>query len=188
MTKTALVVLADGFEEMEAIAPVDVLRRAGIRVTVAGLSDRIVKSSRGLSVQAEMLLKDYQEDLPDVVILPGGLPGSENLAKSSQLAVFIQKMHDAQKLIAAICAAPARVLAPIGVLDGKKATCYPGCEADFSSRTVYSKDRVVVDGNIITSQGPGSALEFSLEIVKCLAGKEIANLLQAKMLIQKSHP
>ncbi len=183
MAKTALVVLADGFEEVEAIAPIDALRRAGIRVTCAGLKDKIIKSSRGLSVQAEILFKDYP-DLPDVVILPGGLPGAANLANSSELAAFIKKMNEAEKIIAAICAAPALVLAPTGVLDGKKATCYPGCEADFSSKTVYSKNRVVVDGNIITSQGPGSALEFALEIVRQLGDKTMADQLRDKMLIQ----
>ncbi len=183
MAKTALVILAEGFEEVEAIAPVDVLRRAGVRVTLAGVNSLIVKGSRNISVQADVLLKDVK-DLPGAVILPGGLPGSTNLAKSEEVAELVKKMNAAGKLVAAICAAPAVVLAPLGILDGKKATCYPGCESDFSSQIVHSQGRVVKDGNVITSQGPGSALEFSLEIVRELAGDEMADLVRAKMLIK----
>ncbi len=183
MAKKALVVLAEGFEEIEAIAPIDTLRRAGVRVTVAGLNDRCVKSSRNLSVQSDILFRDFAEAV-DVVILPGGLPGATHLAGSSELGVLVKKMNGEGKLVAAICAAPAAVLAPLGILDGKKATCYPGCEADFSKKTVHSKERVVVDGNIITSQGPGTALEFSLAIVRCLMGSEMAEDVRAKMLIR----
>lgn len=183
LAKTALVILAEGFEEVEAIAPVDVLRRAGVRVTLAGVNSLTVKGSRNMSVQADVLLKDVK-DLQDAVILPGGLPGAANLAKSEEVAELVKKMNAAGKLVAAICAAPAVVLAPLGILDGKKATCYPGCESDFSSQTVHSQGRVVKDGNVITSQGPGSALEFSLEIVRELVGDEMADLVRAKMLIK----
>jgi len=181
--KTALVLLAEGFEEMEAIAPVDVLRRAGVRVVLAGVNSLTVKSSRNLGVQADALLKDIK-DLPDVVILPGGLPGVTNLAKSVEVARLVKQTSVAGKLVAAICAAPAVVLAPLGILDGKKATCYPGCETDFSGKTVYSKERVVVDGDIITSQGPGTALEFALVIAARLAGQEMADIVRGKMLIK----
>ena len=183
MSKTALVILAEGFEELEAIAPVDALRRAGVRVTLAGVNSLIVKSSRGIGVQADALLKDIK-DLPDAVILPGGLPGATNLAKSGEVADLVKKMNSSGKLVAAICAAPAAVLAPLGILDGKKATCYPGCETEFSSKTVFSQERVVKDGNVITSQGPGSALEFALAIVRELAGDEMAGLVRNKMLIK----
>jgi len=180
--KTALVILAEGFEEVEAIAPVDVLRRAGVRVTMAGLADRRVKSSRRIGIEADILLRDLVE-MPDAVILPGGIPGATNLACSEETAELIKKMHGAGKIIAAICAAPAAVLAPLGILDGKKATCYPGCEADFSGKTVHSKECVVVDGNIITSQGPGTALEFALMIAARLVGQEMADTVRGKMLI-----
>ena len=184
MAKTAVVILAEGFEEVEAIAPVDVLRRAGVRVTLAGVNSLVVKSSRNIGVQTDALLKDIQ-NLPDAVILPGGLPGAANLAQSGDVAKLVKEVNSAGKLIAAICAAPAVVLAPLGILDGKKATCYPGCEADFSKKVVYSKDRVVTDGNIITSQGPGTALEFALAITAHLAGKEMADTVRDKMLIKK---
>lgn len=182
MLKKAVVVLAEGFEEIEAIAPVDVLRRAGVRVTVAGLTGKIVKSSRGVGVQTDGLLADIK-DLPDAVILPGGLPGAANLARDTRLAVFLKRMVEDEKLIAAICASPALVLAPFGILDGKKATCYPGCETEFSSQVIHSKERVVRDGNIITSQGPGTALDFALEIVRALMGDEMVEALRGKMLI-----
>ena len=182
MPKTAVVILAEGFEEIEAIAPIDVLRRAGVRVTIAGATDLRVKSSRKIGVEAEILLKDLWE-IPDAVILPGGLPGATNLAKSAEVTVLIKKMNESGKIVAAICAAPAVVLAPLGILDGKKATCYPGCESDFSNTTVYSKERVVVDGNIITSQGPGTALEFALVIAERLVGQELADTVRGKMLI-----
>jgi protein deglycase len=183
MLKTALVILAEGFEEVEAIAPVDVLRRAGVRVTIAGVKDLLVKSSRKIGIEADILLGDLVE-MPDAVILPGGIPGATNLARSEEVAELIRNMNQAGKIIAAICAAPAVVLAPLGILDGKKATCYPGCEADFSGKTVHSKERVVVDGNIITSQGPGTALEFALEIAARLVGKDMADNVRGKMLIQ----
>jgi 4-methyl-5(b-hydroxyethyl)-thiazole monophosphate biosynthesis len=183
MAKTAVVLLAEGFEEVEAIAPVDVLRRAGVRVTLAGVHSLLVKSSRNIRVQADVLLKDIQ-DLPDAVILHGGIPGTTNLAKSEEVAKFVQKVNAAGKLVAAICAAPAEVLAPLGILDGKKATCYPGCESGFSSKMVHLQKSVVTDGNVITSQGPGSALEFSLEIVRKLVGDEMADLVRDKMLVR----
>jgi len=182
MLKTALVILAEGFEEVEAIAPVDVLRRAGVRVTIAGLADLKVKGSRQIGVEADIFLRDLA-GLPDAVILPGGLRGATNLAKSAEVAELIKKMNKAGKIIAAICAAPAVVLAPLGVLDGKKATCYPGGETDFSKETLHSKDRVVVDGNMVTSRGPGTALEFALAVAAQLVGKEMADTVRGKMLI-----
>ena len=182
MPKTAVVILAEGFEEVEAIAPVDVLRRAGVRVTIAGATERQVKSSRQIGVQTDILLRELKE-MPDAVILPGGIPGATNLAKSQEVGEFVKKMNAAGKIVAAICAAPAAVLAPLGILNGKKATCYPGCEEDFKPGTVPSKDRVVEDGNLITSQGPGTALEFALVIAARLAGRAMAENVRGKMLI-----
>lgn len=183
MGKTAWVVLAEGFEEIEALAPVDILRRAGVRVTITGVGAARVKSSRGIEVQTDKLLEDC-EGLPDVIVLPGGAPGADNLAKSQFLGVLLKKMNASGKLIAAICAAPAAVLAPLGILDGKKATCYPGCENNFRPQTRYCQDPVVKDGNVLTSRGPGTAIEFSLVIVTELAGPETAGMLREKMLIR----
>lgn len=184
MAKTALVILAEGFEEVEAIAPVDFLRRAGVRVLLAGLTERQVKGSRKIGVEADILLRDL-EGMPDAVILPGGIPGATHLAQSGEVAALVKKMNAEGKIVAAICAAPAVVLAPLGILDGKKATCYPGCESDFSNTTTHSQERVVVDGNIITSQGPGTALEFSFAIALKLVGREMAETVRGKMLIKE---
>jgi len=182
MVKTALVVLAEGFEEVEAVASADVLRRAGVRVTIAGVTDLKVKGSRQICVEADMFLRNFT-GIPDAVILPGGFAGAKNLAKSAEVAELIRKMDKAGKIIAAICASPAIVLAPLGILNGRKATCYPDCETDFFKNVVASKDRVAVDGNIITSQGPGTALEFALTIAAQLVGKEMAENVRGKMLI-----
>ena len=180
MKKTALIVLADGFEEIEAVTPIDILRRAGVEVMIAGLEKKQVKGSRGVEVSADILLADYK-DTPDAVVLPGG-PGAEKLARSVAVRKLILRAQKADKLIAAICAAPALVLAESGVLEGKKATCYPGYEDRFGKGTVFVSDRVVTDGQVITSRGPGSSVEFALEIVRCLAGENIARDVSEKIL------
>ncbi len=179
--KKVLVILADGFEEIEAITPIDVLKRAGLDVTIAGLSSTTVGGSHGIKFQADLLLDQYR-GLPDAVILPGGLPGAKNLAESKAVIQLVKKMNDQKKIVGAICAAPALVLAPNGILNGKKATCYPGFEKNFSNQVSFSLNRVIVDGNIITSRGPGSALEFSLELVEILVGKEKAESLSQGLL------
>jgi protein deglycase len=183
MSKKVLIVLADGFEDIEAITPIDVLKRAELEVVVAGLSGKLVTSSHGLRVEADVALTDYRE-LPDAIVLPGGLPGSKNLAESKALANLIQKMNRENKTVGAICAAPALALAPTGILDGRKATCYPGFEKNFSSAISFSEERVVIDGNVVTSRGPGSALEFSIALAERLAGKEKAEALRNGLLVQ----
>lgn len=184
MTKKVLVILADGFEEIEAITPIDVLKRAGLDVILAGVSSKTVSGAHGIQFQADILLEAYT-GLPDAVILPGGLPGAKNLAESPKVIELVKKMNEAKKIVGAICAAPALVLAPNGILNGRKATCYPGFEKNFSPQVNFSHDRVIVDGNIITSRGPGSALEFALELVEVLAGKEKAESLSRDLLAKK---
>ena len=183
MGKKVLVVLAEGFEEIEAITPIDILRRAELEVTVAGLSGRTVSGAHGIKFQTDTTFDEYQS-LPDALILPGGMPGSRNLGESKKLAELIKKMDSQKKVVGAICAAPALALAPTGILNGKKATCYPGFEKNFSPAVNFSSERVVVDGNIITSRGPGSALEFALELVEKLAGKEKAEALGEGLLVK----
>ncbi|MBN2051043.1 MAG: DJ-1/PfpI family protein [Spirochaetales bacterium] len=168
MKKIALL-LAQGFEEVEAVTPVDYLRRAGIEVQVAGIGGTVLKGAHGLSVGADLGVEDLSEDL-DGVVIPGGLPGASNVAASKEAQVLIQVLHRRGALVAAICASPAFVLAPLGILEGKKATCYPGCEGDLTGAE-FSTRRVVRDGNVITSRGPGTAAEFSLEIIRYLAGE-----------------
>jgi len=183
MSKKVLVILADGFEEIEAITPIDVLRRAGLEVTLAGLSGTTVSGAHGVKFQADVTLDDYK-GLPDLVVLPGGLPGAKNLGESKKVAEIVKRMNSLKKLIGAICAAPALALAPAGILDGKKATCYPGFEKNFPPSVSFSEERVVVDGNIITSRGPGSALEFALELVEQLVDREKAQTLKEGLLVK----
>jgi len=181
MKKKVLVILAEGFEEIETITPIDILRRAGIEVIVAGLDREEVAGSRGVVIKTKMKLSEYSS-VPDAIVLPGGSPGAENLAKSSRVKELVLDMNSKGKLICAICASPALVLAPTGILDGKKATCYPGMEKNFSVDIKFSKDSVVQDGNIITSRGPATALPFVLKIVENMAGKDTADMVGKQTL------
>ena len=181
MPKKVVIVLADGFEEIEAVTPIDVLRRAGLDVLVAGVDGRRVTGSHGITVEADCTLESIAE-LPDAIVLPGGLPGAENLAKSDVLHNILERMHGEGRLIGAICAAPAVTLAPTGILDERSATCYPGFEDRFGDAVVFSAGRVVSDGHLVTSRGPGTALEFSLALAERLAGEETAAGLHDGML------
>ena len=194
MSKSVLVFLAEGFEEVEAVTPIDYLRRAGIEVTVAALGkDLTVRGARGIQVIADAALDDLAGDGKlkpsswDGVVVPGGLPGADNLAASKQAGDFLKGMAKAGKLVAAICASPARVLAPLGLLAGKKFTCYPGEEKNISPSLLagaeWKEDRVIVDGNLITSRGAGTAGEFAAAIIGELLGPEEAKKLMDKVLL-----
>ena len=185
MSKKVLIILAEGFEEIEAVTIIDVLRRAELDVVAAGVGGKSITGSHGIRMEADVVFEQYDE-LPDCIVLPGGLPGSQNLADSKKVAELVKKMNEKKKLVTAICAAPALALAPTGVLDGKKATCYPGFEKKFPSQVQFSDARVVCDGNVITSRGPGSSLEFSLELVRQLAGEEKASALREGLLVKVS--
>jgi 4-methyl-5(b-hydroxyethyl)-thiazole monophosphate biosynthesis len=174
MAKKAIVILAEGFEEIEAITPIDVLRRAGIEVTVAGLSDIKVKGARGIVVEADKRLDEAGRDF-DVCVLPGGSVGAANLAASEKVKSMIRGMNQNNKIIAAICAAPNVVLAPMGLLKKRSVTGYPGLTENIGKETLYKEESVVVDGNIITSRGPATALLFALTIVENLVGKETSD-------------
>ncbi len=173
MGKNAIVILAEGFEEIEAVTCIDVLRRANINVTVAGLSGTLIKGSHGITLAADKKLEQAGSDF-DVLVLPGGIPGATHLAASHKVNILIKKLNGEGKIIAAICAAPAAVLAPAGILNNKNATCFPGMQTNFHKTTKFKDERVVVDDNLITSRGPGTALSFALAIVEKLIGKELA--------------
>ena len=178
MQKTVLVALADGFEEIEAVTPIDILRRAGVNVIVAGVGKTDVTGAQGLVIKTDVQLESYQ-GLPDALVLPGGAQGAANLRDSEALSALIARLKDTDRVIGAICAAPAVVLSKTGVMDGKKATCYPGYEKTMGPSIRFSGDRVVRDGRLITSRGPGTALEFSLELVRQLVDSATAdNILQ----------
>jgi len=163
-----LVMLAQGCEEIEAITVIDILRRAAINVTSAGLDDLPVLASRGV-----MLLPDTTLDLAlqrdfDMIVLPGGQPGTDNLKADKRLIALLQNMARDGKQVAAICAAPS-VLAAAGLLNGRRATCYPTCLDDYPEVSLQT-DAVVEDGNLITSRSPGTAMDFALTLVERLAG------------------
>lgn len=183
MSKKVLVVLAEGFEEIEAITPIDVLRRAGLEVTIAGVGGHQITGSHGITVETDTTIEEIEE-LPDAIVLPGGMPGAENLSKSKALRDILESMDEEGRHIGAICAAPAVALASTGILDGRKATCFPGFESRFGQAIVFSPDRVVVDGNITTSRGPGTALEFALALAGRLAGAEVQQELSDRMLLK----
>ena len=187
MARKAIVLLADGFEEVEAITPIDYLRRAGVEVTVASISDDLSAKGAwtGLKILADTALSKIKTSEYDAVILPGGMPGASNLAASKEASSLLKEMAAANKLLCAICASPAVVLAPLGLLNGKNFTCYPGMEKkippDISSG--LSGDRVVVDGNLITSRGAGTAGEFAIAIIQELLDEAAATKVAETVLL-----
>lgn len=181
MAKIALL-LAEGFEEVEAVTPADFLDRAGVEVLITGITGKRIKGAHGITISAEYTLSELPGDI-DGVVIPGGMPGSENVAASDPAIDLIKRLNREGKLVAAICAAPAVVLEKAGVLEGKQATCYPGFEKRFT-KTAFSNERVVVDGNIVTSRAPGTAAEFALTLVGILAGKEeVEKIYQATLQV-----
>ena len=179
--KTAYVFFADGFEDVEAITPIDYLHRAGVDVTIVGVTGLTVVSSHGLSVQTELTIDEITgEFLPDLAVLPGGGKGSKNLAASVELRKFIVRMMQAQKGIGAICAAPAVVLGGWGLLEGHSYTCYPGMGNDLSVKPL--EKRVVIDGPLVTARAAGVAEEFALALVRYLCGQQIATKVAADIL------
>lgn len=182
--KTAAVFFADGFEDIEALSPVDYLRRAGIDVITVGVkgtpfnSTMIVTSSHKVPMVMDMtidayLLK-YNKTLPDAVVCPGGSVGADNLSECEELLAHLENCWNNGKLVAAICASPAVVLGKTKIPDGKNWTCYPGMETESNPAYLngYSNKVFITDGNLVTSRGPGASEEFSMELVKILAGQE----------------
>lgn len=165
--------LADGFEIIEALAPVDVLTRAGVEVKTVGVTGELVEASCGVKVKADIDIKDFDFYGVEGIILPGGMPGTLNLENDPTVQKTIDNVNNIGGLICAICAAPS-VLGHKGLLNGKEATCYPGFE-DALEGAEISEKYVVKDGNIITARGAGVCIDFGLEIVKALKGEETAN-------------
>ncbi len=165
-----LVPFAQGFEEIEALTLVDVLRRSGVEVVMAALDSDVIEGAHGVKVHSDVLLKEVVKDDFDAVVLPGGLPGSEYLAKSEMLKGILKRHDDNKKLLGAICAAP-WALGEAGVLKSSY-TCYPSFEKVIMKNGYISKDDIVIDENIITSRGPATAMKFALAIVKALCGDE----------------
>lgn len=183
MAKTAIF-LAEGFEEIEALTVVDLLRRAGIEITTASITgSRQVCGSHGIKVEADALFEDINFDDTDMIILPGGMPGTDNLDACEPLKARIREFADAGKKLSAICAAP-RVLGKMGVLSGKRATCYPGNEELLKGADPQTTE-VVKDGNFITSRGMGTAIPFGLAIIEEFQGKEAADDMAKKIIFRQ---
>ncbi len=179
--KNVFILLADGFEEIEALAPADLLRRAEIDVTLVSISPYLsVKGARGVTVCADALISDIKK-LPDMVLLPGGFPGYKSLAESVAVLELVKKMLDEDRYIAAICGAPAAVLGKNGLLRGKKAVCYPGMEGEMEGARVADLG-VCVDSRLITAKSAGYAIDFALEIIRALAGGDAAEKVRAAIV------
>jgi len=166
---TVLVPLAQGCEEIEAVTIIDILRRGGITVISAGLDAQPVRASRGTVLIPDTTLDLALQQTYDMVALPGGQPGTNNLKADIRIQTLLHKMAKQDKYIAAICAAPS-ILANAGLLDGKRATAYPGALDTFQA-VQLSADAIMEDGKFITSRGPGTAMDFALTLVERLAGK-----------------
>jgi 4-methyl-5(b-hydroxyethyl)-thiazole monophosphate biosynthesis len=178
--KSVVVLLAPGFEEIEAITVIDVLRRAEIRVTVAGLQAGDITGSHEITVRPDRTLDEVHPEEFDMVVLPGGLPGTDHLRDDPRVTPFVREMERAGKYTCAICAAPT-VLKAAGVTEGRSVTSHPIVEGDLKDLD-YREDRVVVDGPVVTSRGAGTAMEFALELVRILVGAEKADVLAQLML------
>lgn len=173
---------ADGFEEVEALTSIDLLRRAGIEVSMVSVTGKLtVTGSHGIPVTTDLLFEDLSGDA-DMVILPGGMPGTLHLREHEGLAGLLERHYEGGRWTAAICAAPS-VLAKLGFLAGRKCTSYPGALDDYPTGP-YLEDPVVIDGHVITSRGVGTAIPFALTLITCLMGKEKADQIAASIVYQ----
>lgn len=173
MTKQALVPIADGSEEIEAVTIIDVLRRAGVEVTVAFVGvgkTKQITAARGTNIVADSFIADCADKAWDLIAIPGGIEGADHLAASEILDQLLRSQAQQGKFYAAICAAPAVVLGSKGLLADKTATSHPRFYQSLIAKEVDTESRVVVDGNCITSQGPGTAIDFALELVEQICG------------------
>ena len=178
------VFLATGFEDIEAIAPVDIMRRAGLKVqTVSITGERTVMSAHGVGIAADLLLPDVDFSSAEMLVLPGGLPGSTNLDACKPLTEAIKRHFETGGAIAAICAAPL-VFGHLGLLQGRRATCYPGVESELKGAT-YTAAIVEQDANIITGKGPAAAFEFGYTIVDFFLGDGASQPLRQGMIYQE---
>lgn len=182
MMARVVIPLADGFEEIEAMSIIDILRRAGVEVVTAGLHDGHITSARGVKVIPDTTIDKIKADEFDMIVLPGGQPGSDNLNANQTVRSLITEFYNKGKLTGAICAAP-YVLANTGILEGKRATSYPTYRDKMVGAT-YVEENVVEDENVITSRGPATAACFAFKIVERLKGKEVAENIRKAMLFE----
>ena len=183
--KKCMILFSDGTEEIEALTPLDLLRRAGVvctlvKVPVGKSGDLVSCGSHGIKVVCDAAVADVAHELPDMVIVPGGMPGTLNVGANNDAIGLITAVYNAGKTVAAICAAPS-VLGRLGMLKGRRATCYPGFEKELKG-AVKAEEKVVHDGNVITAAGMGVATEFALECVRTLCGGDAAEKLSAGII------
>jgi 4-methyl-5(b-hydroxyethyl)-thiazole monophosphate biosynthesis len=179
---TVLVPLAQGCEELEAVTVIDLLRRAGITVVTAGLDEQPVKASRGVKLIPDTTLDEAMKQSFDMIVLPGGLPGADYLNNDPRIHQLLKQMHEQGKYTAAICAAP-KVLANAGILANKSATSYPGVLKNMSIPNMqFIEAPVVKDGQVVTSRGPGTALDFALELIETLVGQDTRKKVEAALV------
>ena len=177
-----LVPLAAGFEELEAITIIDLLRRAGFDVITAGLDDQPVRASRNSVMIPDTSIDTVMNDEFDLIVLPGGLPGADNLRDDKNVQTLLKRQAEKGRKLGAICAAP-RALAEAGVLEGKTITCYPGALDHLDNRPFQiSGNAVEIDGNVATSRGPGTAMDFALELIQQLGGQELKESIEAQLV------
>lgn len=173
MAKKAYIFLANGFEEIEAITPIDVLRRAEIETVTVSITDaKRVTGAHAITIEADITLSQLNVADADLLLLPGGMPGTKHLGECEPLLELLSSHAQSGRLTAAICAAPS-ILGMLGLLNGKEATCYPGWE-DKLTGALFAKEPWIVDGNIVTGRGAGSAMAFSLKLVELLCDKNTA--------------
>ena len=172
--KKVYVFLADGFEDVEALIPVDVLRRGGVEVVTVSITEfPLVQSAHGVNIEADMMFEQCDFSDADLLMLPGGMPGASNLFDHKGVCKAVVDQAVAGRRVAAICAAPAVVLAPLGILDGKRATCYPGFE-EALTEAIYTAELVTVDGTVTTAEGPAAAFPYAYELLGQLTDKQTA--------------
>ncbi len=181
---TSYVFFADGFEEIEALNVVDVLRRAGMPVITVSINPQPqAKGAHGVTVVTDAVIGDLTDDVEaEWLIMPGGMPGASNLAACQRLVALLRAQYESGRGVAAICASPAVVLGPLGMVDGRKAVCYPGMEAGLTGADVQAT-QVAVDGNVVTGNGPAAASRFALAIVQESLGEAAAAEVAAGMLL-----
>lgn len=177
--KKIAVILAEGFEEIEALTVVDIMRRAGENCNMVSIKELEVTGAHNIKVSADLLISDEIKDY-DLIVLPGGMPGSKHLKENQEVIELVKYFNNDNKLIGAICAAPI-VLAEAGIVTGKNLTSYPGYEEELSSANYKTEERVVVDGNIITSRGPATAIEFSYKLLELLGNDSYRGISEGMM-------
>ncbi len=181
------ILLGNGFEETEAIAPCDILRRAGIEVQLVGLNGHEICGGHSICVKADITADQMQMEKMEMIVLPGGMGGVASIRASKKALEAVQYAWENGRFVAAICAAPT-VLAELGITDGRRATCYPGLEKHMGNANMQSGVPTVTDGKLLTGAGPGTALDFGLLLVKALRGEECANDVYDGLVYRLAHP